>query len=73
MHGTVTIAKWTERDEAQLRRALESAAFWRNLLDRSLNATSLRSGERGRTECRDLIFRADQTIARLLARKRDAA
>jgi hypothetical protein len=33
MHGTVTIAKWTERDEAQLRRALESAAFWRNLLD----------------------------------------
>ena len=72
MHGTVTIAKWTERDEAQLQRELDSAAFWRKSLDASLNATSLREGERARTERRRLIARVDETIARLLARKREA-
>jgi len=72
MHGTLTIAKWTERDEQQLQCALEWAATWRDILDRSLNATTLRSGEKGRTECRQVFARADETIARLIARKREA-
>jgi hypothetical protein len=73
MHGTVTIAKWTERDEARLQRELDNAAFWRASLEASINATSLREGEQARTERRQLIARADETIARLLARKREAA
>lgn len=68
-----TLPNWTAQDEQQLQRAIESRDFWAASLEASITATSLREGERARTERRDLIFRADQTIARLMARKREAA
>ena len=64
--------RWTSRDEAQLQNAIESAAFWRRSLEASINATSLREGERSRTERRKLIARDEHTIAALLARKEAA-
>lgn len=63
---------WTQRDEAQLQAAIESRDLWQRQLDSSLTRTSLRSGEGGRTKCRSLIFRAEQAIARLMARKEAA-
>ena len=60
---------WTAQDEKQLQRAIESRDFWAASLEASITATSLREGERARTERRALIARDDRTIAALLARK----
>ena len=72
MHGTLPKPKWTDRDEATLQRELEGRSFWQASLEASINATTLREGERSRTERRLLIARADAEIARLIARKRQA-
>lgn len=61
--------RWTARDEAELQRALASVERLRVSLAASLNATSLREGNRSRTERRSLIAREEKMIAALLARK----
>lgn len=66
MHGTIEVAKprkWTERDEYYLRAALERAAYHRDMRDED-GANILVNAQR-----RDLISRADRSVAALLAQK----
>lgn len=60
---------WTEQDERKLKAAIEDAAFWRQSLNASVNATCLREGSKARTERRQLITRAERMIADLRMRK----
>ena len=59
---------WTKHDEAKLQRELETVEIWQRVLEKS-SAGPMRSGQRGRTECRWLIDRAERAIAELRARK----
>ena len=66
MHGTIEITKprkWTARDEYYLRAALERAAYHRDMIEQD-GSNILVNSQR-----RDLINRADQSVAALLAQK----
>jgi hypothetical protein len=75
MHGTIEITKprkWTARDEYYLRAALERAVDYRNILEASSKPGAWGISEIGRSELRQCLARADESVARLLEQRRQA-